>query len=61
MTEILEIDDKKSYLRFLEDAFTCMDKYHFEDGMKKIVAEMEYLLKDISVGKRSSAKSYDNL
>lgn len=50
MTEILEIDDKESYLRFLEDAFTYMDKYHFEDGMKKIVAEMEYLLKDKAVG-----------
>lgn len=27
MMEILEIDDKESYLRYLEDAFTCMDKY----------------------------------
>lgn len=51
MTELLVIDDKAEYLLFMEDAFTCMDKYHFGDGMKKAAAEMENLLNDSSVGK----------
>jgi len=51
MVELLIIDDKAFYLRFMEDAFTYMDKYHFVEGMEKIVLEMEELLKDSAVGK----------
>lgn len=50
MTELLEIDDKESYLQYLEDAFTFMDKYRFGEGMTKIAAEMDRLLCDFSVG-----------
>ncbi len=51
MTGILEIDDTESYLRFLEDAFAYMEKYRFQAGMEKLIAEIEILLKDKSVGK----------
>lgn len=51
MMELLEIDDKESYLRYLEDAFACMDKYRFGEGMTRIVAELDGLLLDSSVGK----------
>lgn len=50
MTVLLEKDDKESYLRFMEDAFTCMDKYHDESSMRLAVAEMEKLLDDKTVG-----------
>ena len=49
--DLINIDDNESYLRFLEDSFTYMDKYHFEEGMKKAVSEIENLLKDGTVGK----------
>lgn len=35
MTELLEIDDKESYLQYLEDAFIFMDKYRFGEGITK--------------------------
>lgn len=47
---MIDVDDKEFYLRFLEDAFVYMDKYHFEDGMKKVIDVIEKLLKDSTVG-----------
>ena len=35
INDLIEVDDKEFYLRFLEDAFAYMDKYHYEEGMKK--------------------------
>lgn len=47
---LIDVDDKEFYLRFMEDAFTYMDKYRFEDGMKKVIDVIEKLLKDSTVG-----------
>lgn len=34
-------DDISFYIRFIEDAFSYMEKYKYENGMRLIVAEME--------------------
>ena len=39
-------DDLPGYLRFLEDVFPYMEKYHYESGMRKILKELENLLKE---------------
>ena len=39
-------DDLPAYLRFLEDVFPYMEKYHYESGMRKILKELENLLKE---------------
>ena len=50
INDLIEVDDKEFYLRFLEDAFAYMDKYHYEEGMKKVVAEIENLLNNNIIG-----------
>lgn len=34
-------DDTKFYIRFIEDAFSYMEKYKYENGMRLIVSEIE--------------------
>ena len=34
-------DDTEFYIRFIEDAFSYMEKYKYENGMRLIVSEME--------------------
>ena len=41
---LAEKDDMLYYLRFLEDVFPYMEKYHYEIGMKKILHEMSQIL-----------------
>ena len=41
---LTEKDDILYYLRFLEDVFPYMEKYHYEIGMKKILHEMSQIL-----------------
>ncbi len=53
INDLIEVDDKDFYLRFLEDAFAYMDKYHYEEGMKKVVAEIENLLNNSIIGTAS--------
>ena len=53
INDLIEVDDKEFYLRFLEDAFAYMDKYHYEEGMKKVVAEIENLLNNSIIGTAS--------
>lgn len=43
-------DDLPGYLRFLEDVFPYMEKYHYESGMQKILKEMNGLLKEDRLG-----------
>ena len=43
-------DDIPGYLLFLEDVFPYMEKYHEENGMKRILGELSSLLEDISIG-----------
>ena len=43
-------DDLPGYLRFLEDVFPYMEKYHYESGMRKILREMDDLLKEERLG-----------
>ena len=50
INDLIEVDDKEFYLRFLEDTFAYMDKYHYEEGMKKVVAEIENLLNNSIIG-----------
>ena len=44
-----EKDDTTFYLSLLEDAFQCMDKYRYENGMKLLLSEMDRLMEDDSV------------
>ena len=53
INDLIEVDDKEFYLRFLEDAFAYMDKYHYEEGMKKVVAEIKNLLNNSIIGTAS--------
>ena len=53
INDLIEVDDKEFYLRFLEDAFAYMDKYHYEESMKKVVAEIENLLNNSIIGTAS--------
>lgn len=46
----MEIDDTAFYLRFLEDAFSYMQKYGDTVGMKRIVSELYSQLQDQSIG-----------
>ena len=34
-------DDTEFYIRFIEDAFSYMEKYKYENGMRLVVSEME--------------------
>lgn len=43
-------DNLTFYLRFLEDVFPYMEKYQYESGMQLILAELEKLLDEHSVG-----------
>ena len=45
-----EKDDISAYLRFLEDAYTYMDKYSYAHGMDMVLNELTEVLKDDSVG-----------
>lgn len=40
-------DDTEFYIRFIEDAFSYMEKYKYENGMRLIVSEMERLKADL--------------
>ena len=53
INDLIEVDDKEFYLRFLEDTFAYMDKYHYEEGMKKVVVEIENLLNNSIIGTAS--------
>ena len=53
INDLIEADDKEFYLRFLKDAFAYMDKYHYEEGMKKVVAEIKNLLNNSIIGTAS--------
>ena len=46
----IQKDDMSKYLLFLENTFQYMEKYRYESGMRKIIAELEDLLSDPSVG-----------
>lgn len=48
-----EKDDIVFYLRFLEDVYPYMEKYHYESGMKQILSEMTALLKTPEIGTSS--------
>ena len=43
-------DDLPGYLRFLEDVFPYMEKYHYERGMRIILEELEGLLREEHLG-----------
>ena len=43
-------DNLPAYLRFLEDAFTYMDKYGQQAGMKEAIRQIHEILEDESVG-----------
>ena len=45
MIERIENDDMPYYLRFLEDTFPYMDKYHDLQGMKLVLNELSALKK----------------
>lgn len=47
---IIENDDPKRYLVFLEEVFEYMDKYRYELGMQAVLDEMNKILTDPSVG-----------
>lgn len=47
---LIENDDTATYLRFLEDVFPYMDKYHYDQGMEVVLNELSALLKDKTVG-----------
>ncbi len=51
--ERIENDDMPVYLRFLEDTFPYMDKYHDLQGMELVLNELSALLKDKSIGSAS--------
>ena len=52
MTQI-EKNDVESYLRFLEDVFPYMEKYHDAQGMTLILDELSAMLEDMTVGSAS--------
>ena len=43
-------DDRSFYLLLLQDVFQYMDNYKYEDGMKRLIDEMDALLSDKTVG-----------
>jgi len=43
-------DDRDFYLLLLQDVFQYMDNYKYEDGMKRLIDEMDALLSDKAVG-----------
>ena len=43
-------DDPSFYLLLLQDVFQYMDNYKYEDGMKRLIDEMDALLSDKAVG-----------
>lgn len=43
-------DNLTFYLRFLEDVFPYMEKYQYKNGMQLVLAELEKLLEERSVG-----------
>ena len=43
-------DDTGFYLTLLEDVFQCAEKYREESVMRRLIAEMEVLLSDPSIG-----------
>lgn len=49
----IEKDDTETYLRFLEDTFPYVQKYGYEPGMKLILAELNSMLKDNTIGSAS--------
>jgi len=50
-------DDKEFYVRFIEDAFSYMEKYKYENGMRLIISEMEHLKTDLQAN--DNALLYD--
>lgn len=48
--DIIGKDEMDFYLLFLEDVFPYMEKYHYEQGMNRILAELSDLLEHQSLG-----------
>ena len=48
--ELIDNDDMKSFLLFLEDVFPYMEKYEYSHLRQRIVEKMSLLLSDNTVG-----------
>ncbi len=48
--EHIDKNDMPTYLRFLEDVFPYMEKYHYMQGMELVLNELSALLKDKTIG-----------
>ena len=48
--ELIENDDMKSFLLFLEDVFPYMEKYEYEQLRQRVVGKLSMLLSDNTVG-----------
>ena len=48
--ELIENDDMKSFLLFLEDVFPYMEKYEYEQLRQRVVEKLSMLLSDDTVG-----------
>ena len=48
--DMAEKDEPDFYLRFLEDAFPYMEKYHYEQGMKRVFSELSTLVEEQHLG-----------
>lgn len=47
---LIENDDMPFYLRFVEDVFPYMEKFHYAQGMELVLKHLTELLKDDAVG-----------
>lgn len=43
----IKVDDPQKFLRFIEDAFSYMEKHEFKSGMTKIIEAMKPLVKSV--------------
>ncbi len=48
--DLIDNDDMPFYLRFVEDVFPYMEKFHYVQGMELVLKHLTELLKDDSVG-----------
>lgn len=53
IVELINCDDAKVYLRFLEDVVPYMEKYHYTEQIRNVVNKISVLLKNKSVGTAS--------
>lgn len=49
ITERILIDDGEYFLLFLQDMFPYLDKYYVVDYLPKLIARMEYLMKEYEI------------